>query len=148
MIINEEILNAVRNVRILYRKAFEEICRKYSVTQLQIDILLFLNNNTAYNTAKEICDCRGFAKSNVSNAVDDLVGREFIVRKEDESDRRIIRLFLTRNCESIIIEAVKARNDCISKITGTLTPEEVSTGAEILKKVMENINHFLAEETR
>ena len=59
----------------LYSKMIMEVADKYSMNKVEVDILLFLNNNPKYDTAKDIVELRGIAKSYVSKSVDKLVAK-------------------------------------------------------------------------
>ena len=45
------------------------MCAKYGLTRIELDILLFLANNTRYDTATDIVEVRFLAKSQVSAAI-------------------------------------------------------------------------------
>ena len=66
------VLTYANHFKHLYRQTFQPLSEQYEMSQLEIDILLFLKNNPRNNTAKEISVMRGFAKSNVSKAVESL----------------------------------------------------------------------------
>ena len=51
----------------------EEATEKLSITQTEIEIIMFLFNNPDYDTAKDISELRKFPKSCVSKAVDNLI---------------------------------------------------------------------------
>ena len=60
----------------LYSKMIMEVADKYSMNKVEVDILLFFNNNQKYDTAKDIVELRGIAKSYVSKSVDKLVEKD------------------------------------------------------------------------
>ena len=76
----------------LYSKMIMEVADKYSMNKVEVDILLFLNNNPKYDTAKDIVELRGIAKSYVSKSVDKLVAKNFLSIHADKEDRRVIHL--------------------------------------------------------
>ena len=53
-----------------YYRALQPLCLETDLPPLAVDILLFLANNPAYNTAKDICQCRGVKPGIVSVHVD------------------------------------------------------------------------------
>ena len=55
-----------------YAACFQALAGEYGLNQLEIDILLFLHNNPDCNTASDIVELRGLAKSNVSTAIERL----------------------------------------------------------------------------
>ena len=68
------ILSYVQHYKKYHAARFEAASVQYGLNQLEIDILLFLHNNPDCRTASDICRYRGLAKSNVSAAVERLLG--------------------------------------------------------------------------
>ena len=64
-----------RGVMKLYNGLFVPVLEKYQLTQLEIDILLFLANNPPFDTARDIVEKRHLAKSHVSAGVESLASR-------------------------------------------------------------------------
>lgn len=56
-------------VKTLYSEFVSPVCAKYGLTRIELDILLFLANNTRYDTATDIVEVRFLAKSQVSAAI-------------------------------------------------------------------------------
>ena len=57
------VLTYANHFKHLYRQTFQPLSDQYGLSQLEIDVLLFLKNNPMHNTAKDISIMRGFAKS-------------------------------------------------------------------------------------
>ena len=68
------ILSYAQHYKKYYTVQFEGAAAAYGLNQLEIDILLFLHNNPELCTASDICRYRALAKSNVSAAVERLLG--------------------------------------------------------------------------
>lgn len=49
-------------VKTLYSEFVSPVCAKYGLTRIELDILLFLANNTRYDTATDIVEVRFFSK--------------------------------------------------------------------------------------
>lgn len=43
----------------IYDQSLEPVCKKYQLTRMELDILLFLANNPGYDTAKDIIERGG-----------------------------------------------------------------------------------------
>lgn len=52
-----------------YEVLTRDVCEKYELTQMEYDILMFLNNNPQHNTAAEIVKIRKSTKSHVSTSL-------------------------------------------------------------------------------
>ena len=72
----------------MYKRQAEE----WGLSRAEVDVLLFLQNNPGCNTAREVVELRGMAKSGVSKAVDALVRRGYLAAAPDGRDRRVVRL--------------------------------------------------------
>ena len=64
----------------LYGQMFVPVLEQWMLTQLEADILLFLANNPAYDTARDIVERRYIAKSHVSMGVESLARRGLLQR--------------------------------------------------------------------
>ncbi|WP_152333690.1 MarR family transcriptional regulator, partial [Clostridium sp. ATCC 29733] len=58
-----------------YNRALGGMAEEWGLSRAEVDVLLFLQNNPGCNTAREVVELRGMAKSGVSKAVDALVRR-------------------------------------------------------------------------
>ena len=70
-----------QGIRKLYCSLFTPLLERRGLTQLEMDILLFLANNPEYDTARDIVEKRHLAKSHVSVGVDALAGRGLLERQ-------------------------------------------------------------------
>ena len=89
-----EYLTNIAHYRKLYHKMFAPLGKQYGLTQIEIDILLFLINNPEFNTAKDIVALRGLAKSNISTALEQLKQKDYLEIKKEPGNRRLNRIFL------------------------------------------------------
>ena len=69
-------------VKTLYSEFVSPVCAKYGLTRIELDILLFLANNTRYDTATDIVEVRFLAKSQVSAAIKNLEARGCLRRAQ------------------------------------------------------------------
>ena len=67
-----ELLQYTSRFKRMYQKSFQMVGERLGLSQMEIDILLFLYNNPKQNTARDVVAYRGFAKSNVSKGVEHL----------------------------------------------------------------------------
>lgn len=72
----------------------KEICDSFKLTRIEGTIIVFLYNNPGKNTAGDIVELRMLSKGNVSQAVESLIQKSFLARKQDAEDRRKIHLSL------------------------------------------------------
>ena len=88
----------------LYNGLFGPLLEKYQLTQLEIDILLFLANNPPYDTARDIVEKRHLAKSHVSAGVESLANQGLLERLRRDGNRKTIHLCLTSQAAPIVEE--------------------------------------------
>ena len=81
-------------VKTLYSEFVSPVCAKYGLTRIELDILLFLANNTRYDTATDIVEVRFLAKSQVSAAIKNLEARGCLRREYQLENRKTAHLRL------------------------------------------------------
>ena len=124
----------------------EEATEKLSITQTQIEIIMFLFNNPDYDTAKDISELRKFPKSCVSKAVDDLIKKNYLESLVDISDRRIIHLKLKESSKQVIKLSQKIRTHFLEIICQGISDEEKEELLKILNTISINVKEALKEK--
>lgn len=127
----------------LYKKLQSDICDKYDLSHVELDVLLFLNNNPQCDTAKDIVELRGLAKSYVSKAVDLLIKKKLISTFEDKHDRRIIHLNLEEKSKGIIEEGQISQYNFLEILYKNISPEEREIHQKVLNQMSDNIREVL-----
>lgn len=133
-----------RGVVKLYNGLFEDLLEKYRLTQLEIDILLFLANNPPFDTARDIVEKRHLAKSHVSAGVESLAGRGLLERTRQGGNRKTIHLRLTGAAAPIVEEgrAVQLRHGQL--LLAGFSEQEREQLFRFLERVGENVDAALA----
>ena len=90
-----QLLRVIQQFRRYYDRHFSELLSRTGLSMREIHVVLFLANHPAHDTARDVTELRGLAKSQVSAAVDLLAARELLRRQPDKADRRVIHLALT-----------------------------------------------------
>lgn len=132
-----------RGIVKLYNSLFMGVLEKYRLTQLEIDILLFLANHPACDTARDIVERRHLAKSHVSAGVESLVNRGLLERSWLEDNRKTIHLKLTERAAPIVEEgrAVQLRYGAL--LLDGFSEQERETLCSFLERVGENVDAAL-----
>lgn len=128
-----------------YGRMLEPVCRAWSLTRNEVDILLFLRNNPGLDRAADIVSRRGIAKSHVSLSVTTLEEKGLILRREDSSDRRTVHLVLTEQGSAIAAEARSAQKQFFETLHAGITAEELAVWQGIMEKISRNISGFEAQ---
>lgn len=143
MSVNTNILIYLNNFQKYYRQMFKPLAQKYEFAQIEIDILLFLHNNPSHNTARDICEMRGLAKSNVSTSLESLRRRGVITSLADPKSRKLHRLTLAPAYEEIVNELARCQEQCFSVLTEDFSEEELAAFKSSLKHINANVLNAL-----
>lgn len=141
-----EILMYGQQFKKLYEKMFNPISKKYGLTKMEIEVLLFLEKHKSYDTAKDIVEWKFFAKSHVSKAIDFLMKNGYVLGNPDEHDRRSIHLKLAGGAEQVTKEAIEIHNKLKEIIYKGITVEEKEVMEAVAKKIATNIKEELNNE--
>lgn len=139
----ENIITYVNHFRKLYRQMFQALSEQYHLSQLEIDILLFLYNNPKYNTARDISAMRGFAKSNVSKAVEILKEKGYISTVISPENRKIHRLILEEDKKPRLEELSNCQKQCLTIPVEGFTQKELSIFQDFFNRMNHNIKAAL-----
>ena len=127
----------------LYEKMTAQVCQNYDLSRTEVDILAFLANNPGKDTARDIVELRMIPKANVSQAVETLIQKEFLKRRPDREDRRIVHLEITKKATNIVDDIIWAQNKFFKTLFEGFTDEEKRLYAELNFKMFKNIEKYL-----
>lgn len=134
-----DILDRSRKV---YYRLLEPVCTETGLTRNEVDVLLFLWNNPAFDRASDIVSRRGMAKSHVSQSVSNLADRGLVERVWSPTDRRTVHLKLTAAGKAVTEQAREAQEAFFSLLHRDIPPEEMDTFRIVTGKIWENIRNL------
>ena len=105
---------------------------------IEATIISFLFNHPGRDTAADIVELRMLSKSNVSQAVESLIQKSLLQRRQDTADRRRIHLLLTAEAAPITAEIEKVRASFHKKIFRGFTEEEQRLFTAFNERIAEN----------
>ena len=132
-----------QGIRKLYCSLFTPVLERRGLTQLEMDILLFLANNPACDTARDIVEKRHLAKSHVSVGIDALAGRGLLARQMREGNRKTIHLILTEAAAPIVEEGRAVQRQYGELLLAGFTEEEKEELFRLLDQIGENVDAAL-----
>lgn len=149
-------MSAVTTRLLLFSKQFERFYERQfapllvcaNLTMREIHVLLFLANNPGYDTARDVAEYRGLAKSQVSQAVDLLAARGLLCRVPDGEDRRVIHLAITETGAPLARKAQAIQAACGRRLLAGLSPEDEAQFRRLLETVLDNGSHLIGEEAQ
>ena len=139
------LLRIFRGFQRYYSQAFGPLQQRTGLALREVQVLLFLANHPAHDTARDMTELRGLAKSQVSAAVDLLAARELLRRQPDKADRRVIHLALTDAGAALAREGQKLQSTCLDALFAGLTQSEAERFQELLEKVLTSAEVRLKE---
>ncbi len=122
-----------------YAEALRPVERKYGLTRNEIDVMLFLSNHPAHDTARDIVEMRSLSKSHVCKSVDSLTRRGFLSGRQDQRDRRCVHLTLLPGAAPAVQEAQQAQKLFLQRLSRGSTPAEEQMLAQSLKRLLRNL---------
>ena len=139
MLSTGELLSITNLFNKLYSGSINVVAVEFGMSKVEVDVLLFLHNNPQYDTARDIVEYRHIAKSYVSKAVELLVKRGALSIREDEKDRRISHLEVTKEAAVPLKKALEAQAGVMEKIFRGITEEEKQMFEKILCRMSSNL---------
>lgn len=120
-----------------YDRQFRPLLERTELSMREVHVLLFLANHPGQDTARDVAELRGLAKSQVSQAVEVLTSRNILSRRADGEDRRVIHLDITEAGRPLAQEAQAVQAACGKRLLAGLSKEEQAVFLDLLERVLE-----------
>lgn len=120
-----------------------KICVKYDLSLIEANIISFLYNNPGKDTAGDIVELRMLSKGNVSQGVELLAGKGFLLRSQDKEDRRKVHLRLSDAVQPVTEELKLEKQKFQEVLFDGFTEEDRKMLEELNRRVMENTKKAL-----
>lgn len=133
------ILALLNHYRQFHGLVYENLAAELGLSQLEIDILLFPHNSPEYNTARDIAAYRGFAKSNVSTAVDSLRRKGYLSVLTDPDSRKVQRLNLASEKNDVISRLRQRQKMEFSLMSNNISDAEYQMLHDLFDRLDANI---------
>lgn len=124
----------------LFEKKCEPLMKKYDLRKIELDILFFLSSYQSYNTAKDIANYKCLSKAHVSKAIDNLTGKNYLVARLVQEDRRCLHLSLTEEAQEVIRDIEFVWKQIHTIIYRDISEQEKCQFMQIMNKILRNIN--------
>ena len=131
-----------------YDRQFLPLLERTGLSMRELHILLFLANHPGQDTARDVTELRGLAKSQVSQAVEALTGRGLLARRADGEDRRVVHLEITEQGAPLAREAQAVQAACGRMLLAGLTEEEQAVFLALLERVLRETEKLSVEKER
>ncbi len=136
--VNNEIIEALFHFFKAMKPSMSYDSRTSHLTMLQFEALhLIKKSEDAQMT--DIAEHFSIRMPSATALIDKLIEMKFVVRKNDTKDRRIVKIYITKQGDKLLDEAMRQRTSKINKLLSFLSKKEKEDLLVILKKVISKI---------
>lgn len=128
-----------RGLTRLYDRYIDVLRQDYILSKIEITIISFLHNNPEFDTGADICEYRMLSKGNVSQGIEALIQKGYLMRAPDTKDRRKIHLHLTPKADEIVLQIDEIKDAFHKKITDGISPSDLALYQQASDKIFNNI---------
>ena len=132
-----------RKLELAYTAICKPLCQTLKLPQTAFDILLFLANNPAYQTAADIVEVRKIKANLVSVNVDKLVRDGYLTREPMPGDRRKTRLLCTEKAQPIILQGRQLQSAFLQRLFAHTDQQMQNAFLKTISIMDKNINELL-----
>lgn len=134
-----------RKITSLMLKKMAPVRKKYNLTKLDANALIFFAEDEHPPIASEFSKCGSYSKSNVSKALSDLLKKELVLMESDQEDRRFQKIILTEEGKKVAKELKESIEPIIKKLSKGISLEQKKLIILFLTQLKDNINEVMEE---
>lgn len=139
----EELWDKLLLFKGLYDQALNPVAQRWKLTRMELDLLLFLHNNPAHNTAAEAVRLRQWTKSHVSAAVHALKARGMLCVGHPQGNRKTLELTPLPAAQPVLEDGREAQRFFFQSMLQGFTPSEKQALEAISEKIARNVRDAL-----
>ncbi|MBP2026000.1 MarR family winged helix-turn-helix transcriptional regulator [Peptoniphilus stercorisuis] len=137
--IDKKLYSEIRKINNIMRNiSHNSLSQDLNLSHAQINILEIINSNPGI-IQKEIASIINIKASSMTELVSKLKNKDLIYRKKDDTDLRIIRLFITDKGKEELKNITKIRDENEKSIFKSLNEDEKENLYSLLKKINESL---------
>lgn len=135
-------------IKTTYTKCVSSVFKKYELTRIEFDIIMFLANNPEFDTATDIIDKKHLSKSHVSTAVNSMVDKGLITRTYTKNNRKSVHLIINDSACNIIRDGKRAQKKYAEILFEGLSDDDKKYIIKFFKKIFQNAYSYLEEAVK
>ena len=120
-----------------------ELREKHNMKRAELEILYFLSKCGTHNTATDIYHQLMMNRGHISQAVDSLCRRNYLIAIPDKNDRRFIHYEISDFAKELVTEMTNRREAMNSMILKGVSEEELKVFRKVSEKIRNNINELI-----
>ena len=132
-----------RKLALAYTAVCKPLCQTLKLPQTAFDILLFLANNPAYQTAADIVEVRKIKANLGAVNVDKLVRDGYLTREPMPGDRRKTRLLCTEKAQPIILQGRQLQSAFLQRLFAHTDQQMQDAFLKTISIMDKNLNELL-----
>lgn len=110
----------------------------YDITYEQWSTLMYLLHCDG-NSQNEIAEKTHRDKVSVTKIIDNLEKRQLVIRKQDESDRRVKRIFITKNGKKLVPNLKNIAEKTLNEAFSDIKKKDLDSFKTVLSNIVENL---------
>lgn len=130
----------------LYEKELHNVCKRYDLHKMDVDILLFLANHPQCQNVTDIVQRRKLTKSHVSTSLKFLEEQGYIEKYYQEGNHKTIYLHMLAKADKVIADGRKAQERFQKHLLKNFSEEELKRMKDTFRRMNENVKAALKEE--
>ena len=143
-----DFLTNIRRIIKLHESMLKGICETYRLSLIEATIISFLYNNPGKDTAADIVELRMLSMGNVSQAVESLMQKSLLQRRQDTEDRRKIHLSLTQAAQPITASLKELFQQFHEELFFGLSKEELELFDRVNEQIIVNTQNAIARREK
>ena len=122
-----------------------ELRQKYDMKKAELEILYFLSKCGEHDTSTDIHRQLMMNRGHISQAVDNLCRKNYIIAIPDERDRRYVHYKISENAQELVVEMTQRRELMNQRILKGISEEELRIYREVSEKIKRNIDELISD---
>lgn len=139
-------MESALKLSLAYTAKCKPLCQELGLPQTAFDILMFLANNPAHQTARDIVEIRKIKANLVSVNVEKLVQEGYLKRETVKGDRRKILLLCTDRAQPIIQRGRLLQEAFFGLLLDGMEDETKKLFFEMIDLIGKNVDKILEGE--
>lgn len=120
-----------------------DIRMNYDLKRIEAEILYYLSKAGENNTSADISQRLKANKGHISQAVDNLCKRNYLLAVQDTSDRRYVHYCVTDSAREIVNKITDKWNEVNRELFVGVTPKEMEELRRIAEKIGKNMERMI-----
>lgn len=130
----------------LMEQHYAEMKTKYQLKRIELEILFFLSKCGEKDTSTNIREYLKENKGHISQAIDTLCKKDYLIAEHDKKDRRYIHYSLTDKATNVIESMTDTWKQLHQEIFEGISQEELQLFQEVANKIARNIDKIIEKK--